>query len=101
VNVRYHPLFERDVQEASRWYDDRESGLGDLFVVSVEDSVHNILDDPLRYAETSLRVRYQKISKFPYVVLFDVVNDSILILGVLHTARSLDKWRERSSDFQS
>jgi hypothetical protein len=32
------------------------------------------------------------------VVLFDVTEHELQLLGVLHTARSMEKWRERMPD---
>ncbi|MFM8583278.1 MAG: hypothetical protein ACKOFW_17555, partial [Planctomycetaceae bacterium] len=34
----------------------------------------------------------------PLVVLFEVANQELLLLGVLHTARSIDKWRDLQVD---
>lgn len=93
--IRYHPLFDSDVTEAAEWYDRRVSGLGDRFVKAVCEAVESVLGDPESYAVSSAGIRYIQTHKFPYVVLFDVEGETLLILGVLHTARSIDKWRER------
>jgi hypothetical protein len=50
---------------------------------------------PERFAVSPCGCRYIRIPRFPYVVLFDLVREELLMLGVLHTARSMDKWRER------
>jgi plasmid stabilization system protein ParE len=96
--IRYHPLFDSDVREAAAWYEDRNSSLGDRFVSAVSESVHNIIRDPERFAVTRLGVRYVQTHRFPYVVLFDVVDETLIFLAVLHTARSIEKWRERLAD---
>jgi hypothetical protein len=96
--LRYHPLFDCDVREAAGWYDRRSAGLGDVFVDLVSQSVAQLLADPERFALGPTGCRYVRIPRFPYVVLFDLVDHELLIFGVLHTARSMDKWRERQSD---
>ena len=96
--IRYHPLFESDVREAVAWYDQRCAGLGNAFVEAVRQSVNNIISDPTRFSETSVGCRYVRTRRFPYVVLFDVDDDELLILGVLHTARSMQRWNERQDD---
>jgi len=93
--LRYHPLFECDVREAAGWYDRRSSGLGDAFVEVVRQSVQDVIRDPQRFAVSPSGCRYIRVSRFPYVVLFDLIDDELLILAVLHTARSMEKWRER------
>jgi hypothetical protein len=96
--VRYHPLFDGDVREAADWYDRRLWGLGDDFVAIVRQTVADVIFDPERFARSSTGCRYVRLRRFSYVLLFDVVGDELLILGVLHTARSVNKWRERLQD---
>lgn len=96
--VRYHPLFDCDVREAANWYDRWSPGLGDRFVDVVRNAVDRVIGDPESFAISSAGVRYVQTQTFPYVVLFDIVDESLIILGVLHTARSMEKWRERLED---
>ncbi len=97
-NVRYHPLFDYDVREAARWYDQRSMGLGDAFVAIVRQSTANVIADPERFARSTSGCRYVRLPRFAYVLLFDVIDDELLMLGVLHTARSIEKWRERLAE---
>ena len=96
--LRYHPLFECDVREAAGWYDRRSPGLGNVFVDLVSEGVAEIIADPERFAVGPTGCRYMRIPRFPYVVLFDLAEEEILMFGVLHTARSPEKWRERQRD---
>ena len=93
--VRYHPLFEADVIEAADWYDARSSGLGDAFATNVFIAAESIISDPDRFALTANGLRYLRVQRFPYVVLFSVTDKELLILGALHTARSIEKWRKK------
>ena len=86
------------MREAAGWYDRRAAGLGDTFVDLVSQAVAEIITDPERFAPGQTECRYIRVSRFPYVVIFDVTDVDILLLGVLHTARTMDKWRERQSD---
>ena len=94
-SVRYHPLFDCDVREAAGWYDRRSPGLGDRFVNVVRQCVAEVIADPQRFAISPSGCRYIRVPRFPYVVLFDVTDEELLLIGVLHTARSMEKWRER------
>jgi hypothetical protein len=96
--LRYHPLFDCDVREAAQWYDRRSEGLGNAFVEVVRQTVSDVIKDPHRFALSVAGCRYSRVLRFPYVVLFDLVDDELLMLAVLHTARSMEKWRERTSD---
>lgn len=97
-SIRYHPLFDCDVREAAEWYDKRSEGLGDAFVEIVRESVNKVIADPQRFANSNAGLRYVKTLRFPYIVLFDVIGSELVFLGVVHTARSMEKWRERYQD---
>jgi hypothetical protein len=60
--------------------------------------VAEIITDPQRFAQGPTGCRYLRVPRFPYVVLFDIVDDELLMFGVLHAARSMEKWRERQSE---
>jgi toxin ParE1/3/4 len=96
--LRYHPLFDCDVREAASWYDRRSPGLGDAFVEVVRRGVLDVIGNPERFALSPAGCRYTRLPRFPYVILFDIGDNELLLLAVLHTARSMDKWRERVSD---
>jgi hypothetical protein len=93
--IRYHTLFDCDVREAAAWYDKRAPGLGDSFTTVVRQRVDDVIAHPLRFSKSDAGCHYAQIRRFPYVVLYDVTDTEILMLGVLHTARSMEKWRER------
>ncbi len=90
--LRYHPLFNSDVVAAADWYDKRSLGLGDSFTTNVKLTVGAAHNDPTRYSPSPLGVYYYRVDRFPYYVLFDVTDLEILILGVLHTSRSIPDW---------
>src|SRR5688572_2093678 len=96
--IRYHPLFDCDVREAAGWYDRRSPGLGDVFVDLVAQCVAEIIAAPECFGVGPTDCRYARIPRFPYVVLFDLIDDELLMFGVLHTARSIEKWRERHGE---
>ena len=93
--LRYHPLFDCDVREAASWYDRRSPGLGDAFVEVVRRTVSDVIENPDRFALSPAGCRYTRVPRFPYIVLFDTTGNELLLLAVLHTARSMEKWRER------
>lgn len=93
--TRYHPLFEPDVREAALWYDQRSVGLGNAFVELVRGTVEDVIANPQRFGPVSAELRYARVPRFPCVILFDIQPHELLVLGELHTVRSIDKWRER------
>jgi hypothetical protein len=86
------------VREAAGWYDRRSLGLGDTFVDLVRQTTEEVIADPERFATSISGCRYARVARFPYVVLFESTSEEIRLIGVLHTARSMEKWRERLSE---
>ena len=60
--------------------------------------VDDVIADPSRFAQFAPEIQFTRVPRFPYVVLFSGNADELMLLGVMHTAQSMDKWRERVSD---
>lgn len=90
--IRYHPFFEADVIDAAAWYDQRSPLIGAAFVVEVSRAVHELTQDPGRRSVVDFGVPYWPVSRFPFVILYDLHGDELLVLGVMHTAQESRKW---------
>jgi len=91
-SIRYHPLFEADVIGAAAWYDARHPAIGSAFIAEVSRAVDQLTSDPERRSLVDLGVRYWPVSRFPFVVLYDLYGHELLVLGVMHTAQESRKW---------
>ena len=90
--IRYHPLFEADGIGAAAGYDARTPGIGSAFVAEVSRAVDQLTRDPERRSLIDLGVRYWPVSRFPFVVLYDLYGEDLFVLGVMHTAQESRKW---------
>ena len=90
--IRYHPLFEADLVGAANWYDARNPQLGSEFICEVCQTVDALLRSPDQGSRCEFGVRYRPLKRFPFVVLYDLHGEEILMLGVMHTARDAQKW---------
>ena len=93
---RYHPLVADDLAAAVTYYDDISVDLGNRFRASVRKRIETITDRPDSYACIHEQLRATMVDRFPYVVLFKHVNDTVAILGIFHAASDCDRWFERS-----
>jgi plasmid stabilization system protein ParE len=82
---------------AQEWYDDQQMGLGDEFAQCVQATVHFIRDQPEALQQVMPRqgVRRALVKRFPYAVYFIIEPRRVVVLAVLHVARSPDVWRNR------
>jgi hypothetical protein len=89
-----------ELLEASLYYEDRQHGLGADFHERVAETISAIGEDPLRfplYEGKQLHRQYRRarVSRFPYVVVFQVRENETLIVAIAHTSREPGYWENR------
>ncbi|MBP8137372.1 MAG: type II toxin-antitoxin system RelE/ParE family toxin [Candidatus Eisenbacteria bacterium] len=93
--VRLMGRAERDVAEARDWYESQSSGLGVRFVVTILTALSRLADEAERHPVYSRRTRRLLVPGFPYLVLYLVESDRVIVTGVVHTGRHPSVWRTR------
>jgi toxin ParE1/3/4 len=99
MQVRFHRLAIREYQETRTWYERRREGLGDAFTDEVDRAIGRIAKSPTRWPVVFVRFRRVRLRRFPYVLYYHVVDDSLaLVLAVAHARRRPGYWRRRLSN---
>jgi hypothetical protein len=57
------------------------------FIISIENAIEAILQDPLRWRRVDEDVRRCLTRVFPYAILYTIEDDYILIVAVAHCSR--------------
>ena len=94
--LRFHPQLPADLQEAIRWYDEISTDLGNRFRESIDARFDDIAEHPDSFAIAFEEVRFARIQRFPYLLLFRVHGEIVHVLGVFHVASNPERWSERS-----
>lgn len=89
------PPVERDLDEASTWYEERRPGLKKDFLGAVESALFRIEETPRLYPAIHLDIRRAPLDRFPYGVYYTLMQDEIHVLAVVHDARHPSVWRRR------
>ena len=76
-----------DIQEAFEWYEVHESGLGFEFIEEIESGYLKISKHPLHYTSINQRFRRLRINRFPYLVVYEVEGNVVIINSVRHISR--------------
>jgi hypothetical protein len=84
-----------DIKEAAIWYNDRQSGLGKRFVTAIKNEIAIIKQNPFLYEIRYDDIRTALIETFPYLIHFDIINNTVFIKAVFHTSRNTEIWIER------
>lgn len=87
MRIEYHPAIETELAEIRDYYNDRSPGLGDDFVNEFERQVLRIAAMPARWMIVRGDTRRTLMRRFPYLVLFRIVNDSVIRITVIKHER--------------
>lgn len=86
-----HPLVDTDIEEAARWYHERDTSVALRFIDEARLGMRTAAESPLRFAVRFADVRRVRLPRFPHSVFFTLRGDTVLVLGVLHGARDLPR----------
>jgi toxin ParE1/3/4 len=91
-------LVPEDLIEALDWYDGKSVELGNRFRAAVDAAFDDIEVSPESFplAFPDLRVRFYRLHRFPYLVLYRVDESAAIVIGVRHGASDPEKWRRRA-----
>jgi plasmid stabilization system protein ParE len=95
---RYHPLFADDLTSATTYYDRISVPLGNRFRDLVRKRLATITENPELFARIHNDIRASVVDRFPYVILYEVQHDFVVMLGIHHVASDRSGWFERSGD---
>jgi plasmid stabilization system protein ParE len=78
-----------DINNAYLFYEDQQPGLGERFVTSVEQAYSKLAATPRHYSFLNNKkgLRDVRIKDFPFVIIFQIVQDSVLVLRKFNTSR--------------
>jgi plasmid stabilization system protein ParE len=88
-------MAEAELYEATHYYESEVDGLGKAFLVEVERTVKHIQEHPESAPVIKKIVRRKLVRRFPYSVMYSVVNDTIRILAIASHKRRPFYWRGR------
>lgn len=94
--VKLLPAAEVDASYAISWYEAIDESLGQGFLEALGSTIESIQRQPLAFRVVhGSNVRCALTDKFPYLVLFTIESDIILIISVFHTKRNPIVWKGR------
>jgi len=78
-----------DMQKSAAWYDERQSGLGNRFLLEVTRTLRLVEANPLHYEERfSKKFRFAVVKVFPFVIVYKIKDKTVVVNSVFHTSRN-------------
>jgi len=84
-----------EFEDAAVWYDEQRVGLGEEFIIEIEQAIVNAATAPQRYPVVFGDVRRTVARRFPYSVYFRIRSDVLVVLAVFHGRRNPVIWQRR------
>jgi plasmid stabilization system protein ParE len=88
----FHRLADRELNEAARYYDLENPGLGSSFLEEVDRCLQSIEDHPEAGMILRGSIRRRLVHRFPYALLYKIKPGGIRILAVMNLTRRPTYW---------
>lgn len=77
-----------EVKEAADYYDIKQDHLGLKLYDNFEDTLLRIEENPLLFQKNRKNYRQALLSRFPYLIIFRVYGENILVNKFIHAKRN-------------
>ncbi len=93
--LAFHQEALDELQEAHQWYEQQRKGLGVAFMDTIDELVQRILIKPKSFPKAYKQRRKALPAQFPYLVIFEMHGDVVLVVAIIHASRNPKRWQVR------
>lgn len=86
---------QNDLRSAFEWYERQRAGLGDSFLLAVQERLESIAAFPDANRVVYRQIRRAVVARFPYLIFYVAQAERVDVLAVLHHARNPADWPTR------
>jgi len=90
----FHPGASEDYDAAYAWYHSHGIGIANDFEREIERCLRLIEENPLRWPKYDAQRRRMVVRKFPYCIIYEIIDGQIIVIAVAHGRRRPYYWRE-------
>lgn len=95
MNYSFHPEAEKELLEATNYYNECQDKLGIEFAKETYKSIKNILLFPKAWTPLSSNTRRYLINRFPYGIIYQITEKEIFIIALMQLNRKPKYWEDR------
>lgn len=81
------PRAEKEISEAVFWYESQQKNLGRKLIKSINEALIRIGENPYLFSVSRFSFREVSLEKFPYLIIYRIVYNNILIQSLFNTYR--------------
>ena len=87
---------ELDINTAFEYYENQRVGLGQDFLLCIEECLSKIERNPKHYKNIYKELRRIAVRRFPYRILYLVQNNLVIVTAVFHARKDPQAWESRT-----
>jgi hypothetical protein len=91
----FHPHADTELDEAIRYYEECQLGLGLDLAEEVYATIRRASEYPEAWSVMSKNTRRCLVNRFPYGVIFQIKPDMLRIIAIANLHRRPDYWKDR------
>jgi plasmid stabilization system protein ParE len=94
--IIFHPDVANEIKSSYDWYESQAEGLGENLLSELESAYEAIIELPETWQKFQKGFRRFLLSKFPFSVIYRLIDNSIYIVAVMHNSRKSGYWATRT-----
>lgn len=75
-------------KQAYQWYENEQLGLGEVFLLSLENAYLKISTHPEYFSILKKPYRQIRLYRFPYVIVYEIIKERVVVFAIHHTSRN-------------
>ena len=95
MEIRFLEIAERELDEAVTYYNVESPGLGDEFLLQFLNALERIRQYSEAWQRFSQNTRRCRVHRFPWGVIYQILESEILVVAVAHLHRDPGYWHNR------
>ena len=95
MNVRILEEAQQELEDAVDYYNNDCPGLGFEFADEVYHTIDRVIETPCAWHPLSIRTRSCLMHRFPFAIIYQSGETSILVIAVMHLHCHPDFWKGR------
>jgi len=93
--VTLHHEAEAEIVAATQFYEMTAQGVSERFLDEIERALRVIATSPQSWPFFSRSVRRYLLRRFPFGLLYQVYEDHVYVIAVMHLSRDPNYWKHR------
>ncbi len=98
--LKLHRRAEAEIREAATWYNGQTPGLGKRFLQAVHESFELLERNPGQFAKLETASQHDPFRRlfvegFPYLIVYEVLENDVFVYAVAHASRRPNYWKRR------